>query len=281
MSVDVNEGAAAGGERHLTDMPSRADDADPSRSGRLRGKVAVVSGATSGIGASIATRLHSEGARVLITGRSAERGKKLAGELGEGAEYFVADLAEEDAATKIVRNVLDTFGAIHVLVNNAALDHTGSLLETPMADVRALFEINTFGAIRLTQAAGLAMWDHGGSIVNITSRLASIAVPTMSMYSASKGALLSFTRAAAVDLAPYNIRVNAVAPGMTRTPLYDEWIARQEDPADVEEATVGAIPLGRLAVPDDVAAAVAYLCSPDAAYITGTTIAVDGGYTAR
>jgi NAD(P)-dependent dehydrogenase (short-subunit alcohol dehydrogenase family) len=201
--------------------------------------------------------------------------------LGEGAEYFVADLAEEDAAMKIVRNVLDTFGAIHLLVNNAALDHTGSLLETPMGDVRALFEVNTFGAIRLTQAAGLAMRDHGGSIVNITSRLASIAVPTMSMYSASKGALLSFTRAAAVDLAPYNIRVNAVAPGMTRTPLYDEWIARQEDPADVEETTVGAIPLGRLAIPDDVAAAVAYLCSPDAAYITGTTIAVDGGYTAR
>jgi NAD(P)-dependent dehydrogenase (short-subunit alcohol dehydrogenase family) len=254
---------------------------DGPSSSRLADKVAIVSGATSGIGVAIATRLRSEGARVLVTGRSVERGEELAAKLGDGAVFFAANLADESAAAEIVRAAIEAFGRLDILVNNAAVDHTGPLLTTPMSEIRETFEINTFGAIRLIQAAGLAMRDAGGSIVNITSRLASIAVPTMGVYGASKGAMLSFTRAAAVDLAPHGIRVNAVAPGMTRTPLYDEWLAAQASPAEVERETVAAIPLGRLALPDDVAAAVAYLASDEASYLTGTTLAVDGGYTAR
>jgi NAD(P)-dependent dehydrogenase (short-subunit alcohol dehydrogenase family) len=114
----------------------------------------------------------------------------------------------------------------------------------------------------------------------VTSRLAVIGVPGMSLYSASKGALLSLTRAAAVELAPRNIRVNAVAPGMTRTPLYEAWLAQQPDPAQTEMSVLAGIPQGRLATAEDVAAAIAFLASDDAAHITGASLPVDGGYTA-
>ena len=121
----------------------------------------------------------------------------------------------------------------------------------------------------------------GGSIINITSRLASIGVPSMGIYSATKGAMLAFTKASAIDLAPFNIRVNAVAPGMTRTPLYDEWIAGLDNPEQHAAEVAAAIPLGRIAEPHDVAAVVAFLASPEASYLTGTSIPVEGGYLAK
>ncbi len=125
------------------------------------------------------------------------------------------------------------------------------------------------------------MWETGGSIINVTSRLATVGVLTMAIYSASKGAIRALTRAAAVELAPRGIRVNDVVPGMTKTRLYDPWLATQADPAQAEDEVVAAIPLGRLAQPDDIAAAVTYLASDEARYITGVTIPVDGGYTAK
>jgi NAD(P)-dependent dehydrogenase (short-subunit alcohol dehydrogenase family) len=248
---------------------------------RLRGRVALVTGATSGIGLTIAQRLSAEGAQLVITGRSRERGERVAADLGPRVRFIAADLTDEDAPRLLVDFAIAQFGTLDILVNNAAVDHVGDFLTTPMSEIRETFETNTFATIALIQAAGLAMRDSGGSIVNITSRLASIGVPTMGIYSAAKGAILSLTRAAAIELAPYRIRVNAVAPGMTKTPLYDAWLSGQGDPAAVEEATIGKIPLHRLAIPADVAAAVAYLASDDAAYLTGTSIPVDGGYTAQ
>lgn len=120
----------------------------------------------------------------------------------------------------------------------------------------------------------------GGAIVNVTSRLASIGVPAMAIYGASKGALLALTRAAAVELAPKRVRVNAVAPGMTRTPLFEAWIAARDDPNAMRERVLADIPQGRLAEPGDVAAAIAYLASDDARHVTGASLPVDGGYTA-
>lgn len=251
------------------------------RDARLAGKVALVTGATSGIGVKVFQRLLGEGAEVVFTGRSAERGGLLAAESGPRASFRAADLTDERSAQILVDECLSVFGRLDVLVNNAAMDHTGALLDVPMPEIRATFELNTFAAIRLLQVAGSAMTSTGGSIVNLTSRLASIGVPTMGIYSASKGAILALTRAAAIELAPLGIRVNAVAPGMTRTPLYDAWLARQPDPERVHAETVAEVPQGRLAEPDDVAAAVAYLASDDAAHVTGASIPVDGGYTAR
>lgn len=149
--------------------------------------------------------------------------------------------------------------------------------------MRATFETNVFAAAACLQAAGRAMRDarRGGSIINVTSRLASVGVPTMGIYSASKGAMLALTTAAAVELAPHDIRVNAVAPGMTRTSLYEQWLEEQADPAEMERRVASAIPLQRIATPADVAAAVVFLASLEAAYITGASIPVDGGYVAQ
>lgn len=246
-------------------------------------RVALVTGATSGIGVEIARRLVADGLRVVISGRSHDRGAAVAADLGAGATFVSADLTEPAAADALVQAVVSTHGRLDVLVNNAAIDHTGWLLETAATEVRATFETNVFAAIACLQAAARAMRDggRGGSIVNVTSRLASVGVPTMGIYSASKGALLALTTAAAVELAPHDIRVNAVAPGMTRTPLYEQWLAEQADPAETERRVVAAIPLKRIATTADVAAAVAFLASVDAAYVTGASIPVDGGYVAQ
>jgi NAD(P)-dependent dehydrogenase (short-subunit alcohol dehydrogenase family) len=250
--------------------------------GRFNGKTAIVTGATSGIGQTIAIRLHSEGAAVLVTGRDEERGHDLTRKLGGRARFIAADLTAADSADNVVAAATARFGRLDVLVNNAAVDHTGSVIDTPMTEIRDTFELNVFAAFRMLQAAGRVMAEGGGgAIINVTSRLATIGVSTMAIYSASKGAIRSLTRAAAVELAPQGIRVNDVAPGMTKTPLYDSWLAAQPDPVQVENNVIGAIPLRRLASPDDVAAAVAYLASDDARYITGATVPIDGGYTAQ
>jgi NAD(P)-dependent dehydrogenase (short-subunit alcohol dehydrogenase family) len=247
---------------------------------RLDGKVAIVTGASAGIGAAIAGRLASEGARVVGVGRRAEAGAELVDALGgqERARFVAGSVADRSTAEAAVEAAGDWDGP-HVLVNNAGIDHTGPVLETPAAEVRELFETNFFGALWMLQAAGQAMARRGGgSIINVTSRLASIGVPTMGLYGASKGALLSLTRGAAVELAPLGIRVNAVAPGQTRTPLTEAWLA-QEGPG-AGEAAVAGIPQRRFGEPEEVAATVAFLAAEESAHITGASIPVDGGYTA-
>ncbi|MBO0678234.1 SDR family oxidoreductase [Mycolicibacterium sp. S2-37] len=249
-------------------------------SDRLAGKAIVVTGATSGIGHATATRLHDEGARVLATGRDRDRGQSLVRSLGDDVRFVATDLTEPGAADTLAGACIQSFGTFDALVNSAALDHTGELASTPMDDVRRIFDVNTFAAIALMQAAARSML-RGGSIVNVTSRLAVVGVPTMAIYAASKGAVQALTLSAAVELAPRGIRVNAVAPGMTRTPLYDSWLATSPHPEQTEADVVSRIPLGRLADPEDVAAAVAYLVADDSRYVTGTTVTVDGGYTAQ
>jgi NAD(P)-dependent dehydrogenase (short-subunit alcohol dehydrogenase family) len=247
---------------------------------RLEGKVAIVTGASAGIGSAIAHRLVHEGARVVGVGRRAEAGAELVEALGgdKRARFVTGDVAEARTAQEAA-DAAGEWDGPQVLVNNAGLDHIGSVLHTSVAEVRELFETNFFGALSMLQAAGQAMGDRGGgSIINVTSRLASIGVPTMALYGASKGALLALTRGAAVELAPLGIRVNAVAPGQTRTPLTDTW-AKQAG-ADAAEAAVTGIPQRRFAEPEEVAAAVAFLAAAESAHITGASIPVDGGYTA-
>lgn len=243
-------------------------------------RVALVTGATSGIGVVVAEQLVADGFQVAISGRSAERGEQVAAELGPAARFFRADLTGEGNARALADEVAGAYGRLDVLVNNAAIDHTGDLLEVTEAEIRETFETNTFAAINVAIAAARHMRESGGSIINVTSRLASIGVPTMGIYSASKGAMLAFTTAAAVDLAKYNIRVNAVAPGMTRTPLYQEWLEGLPDPEAEARRVAAAIPMGRIAEPEDVAAVVRFLASPEAAYLTGASIPVEGGYLA-
>lgn len=246
-------------------------------------RVALVTGATSGIGVTIAEQLVDRGLRVVVTGRSEERGRDVEERLGDRVRFVRADLTAPGAGADIVARVVELFGRLDVAVNNAAIDHTNDLLEVGEEEIRTTFETNTFAAMNLLIAAARQMRDQGdgGAIINVTSRLASIGVPTMGIYSASKGAMLAFTKAAAIDLAPHNIRVNAVAPGMTRTPLYQEWLDGLADPEAEAKRVAEAIPLGRIAEPADVAAVVTFLASPEAAYLTGASIPVEGGYLAK
>ncbi|MER6530853.1 SDR family oxidoreductase [Streptomyces sp. NPDC001508] len=243
-------------------------------------RTAIVTGSTSGIGHDIARRLHADGFNVVITGRDEERGRQVRAQLGAHATFIALDLTADGAPAALTDAAIDTYGRLDVVVNNAAQDHTGDLLDVPLKDIRQVFEVNTLAAIAVLQEGAKRM-HHGGAIINISSRLASIGVPTMSIYSATKGAINALTTAAAVELADRNIRVNAVAPGMTRTPLYDAWVNDQADPEQTERDVVADIPLGRLAAPGDVAAAVSFLASEEANYITGACLPIDGGYTAR
>jgi NAD(P)-dependent dehydrogenase (short-subunit alcohol dehydrogenase family) len=245
-------------------------------------RVALVSGSTSGIGTEIARHLHADGFNVCVSGRSVSRGSALQSELGDRSHFVEADLTRDNAADELVAAVIERFGRLDVLVNNAAVDCTGSVLSASASEIRSTLETNTVSAILLLQAAARSMVDSGGgSIVNITSRLASAGVPGLSIYTASKGAMLSLTRTAAIELAEHGIRVNAVAPGLTRTPLYDEWMAELPNAEEVAREQAALIPLGRIAEPRDVAAAVSFLASSGAAYITGVSLPVDGGFLAK
>jgi NAD(P)-dependent dehydrogenase (short-subunit alcohol dehydrogenase family) len=172
-------------------------------------------------------------------------------------------------------------GHLDVLVNNAGIDFTSDLLETSIEDVRRVLDVNFIGVFTMLAEAARAMRGRGGSIVNVTSRTASIGIPTMSIYAASKGALLSLTRGAAVDLAQYGIRVNAVAPGLTETPMMRAWVESQSDPSVFRVRLAADIPQGRFASPGDVAAAILFLASDESGHITGASLPVDGGFTAR
>lgn len=245
--------------------------------------VALVTGSTSGIGRVVAERLVADGFRVVVTGRSATRGDAIADAMGNHATFIASDLTQSGAPAQLVSETVSRLGRLDVLVNNAAIDHTNDLLDVTDEEIRTTFETNTFAPMNMMIAAARVMKEQGdgGSIINVTSRLASIGVPTMGVYSASKGAMLAFTTAGAIDLAPFNIRVNAVAPGMTRTPLYEEWIASLDNPEQKAAEVAAAIPLGRIAEPEDVAAVVAFLASAQASYLTGVSIPVEGGYLAK
>ncbi len=238
------------------------------------GRVALVTGASRGVGAVTVARLRESGTRVIAVSRT------LAERRDDEVVELAADLADPTAARQVVAAGLEAFGRLDALVNNAGLDLAAPLLETSVDDAQRVFAVNALAPLWMIQAAAPALAERGGAIVNVTSRLAHIGVPEMAVYGASKGALRALTHGAAVELAPMGIRVNAVAPGMTETPLFSEWLEDRPDPdaarADVERR----IPLGKLATPEDVAAAILFLLSDSAAHITGITLPVDGGYTA-
>ncbi|MEZ5100724.1 MAG: SDR family oxidoreductase [Thermoleophilia bacterium] len=251
-------------------------------SGRLDGKVAIVTGATEGIGHAIAHAFAREGARLVVVARRPGPGEALAAELGGDAVFVAGDVAEPETADRAVAAALDRFGRLDVLVNNAGIDLSGvPLLETTPQQARDVFAVNALGSLWFLLAAGRAMaGGGGGSIVNITSRLGHVGLPGSVVYGATKGALHALTRGAAVEWARTGVRVNEIAPGLTETPMIKVWIEEQADPAAFREARQDSIPIGRFATPDEVAAAAIYFASDESASVTGACLSIDGGYTA-
>ena len=243
-------------------------------SGRLAGKVASVTGGTAGIGEATVRLFVEQGARVVIVARHAS-GRDV------GGTRFVAGDVTDRLTARAAVDAAEEWGGADVLVNNAAMDWTGTVLETSEEDVRRVLDTNFLGCLLMQQAAGAKMLERGrGSIVNVTSRTASVGVPTMGLYAAAKGALLALTRTAAIEWARQGVRVNAVAPGLTRTQLVRTWIDGQTDPAAFEKQVVSTIPQGRMAEPEEVASAILFLASDESKHVTGISLAIDGGYTA-
>jgi NAD(P)-dependent dehydrogenase (short-subunit alcohol dehydrogenase family) len=251
-------------------------------SGRLEGKTAIVTGATEGIGEAITRTFVREGAQVVAVARRTEPGETLAAELGAKVLFVAGDVGDPDTADLVVAAALRQFGALDILINNAALDLSSvPLLETTQEQARRVFDVNALGALWMLLACGRVMAKRGGgSIVNITSRLSLVGLEGSAVYGATKGALLALTRGAAVEWAQFDVRVNAVAPGLTETPMIRTWIEGQDDPLAFRRRREDAIPQHRFARPDEIALATLYLASEESSAITGASLSVDGGYTA-
>ena len=255
----------------------------------LAGKVAIVTGGASGIGAGIVERFLAEGARVVIADIERDRGEGFAATLGADAVFRLTDVSDPDQVDALVTGAVETFGGLDVMVNNAGVSSKmhRSFLDDDLADFRRVMAVNVLGVMAGTRDAARQMaTSGGGSIVNMSSIGGIQAGGGVMTYRASKAAVIMFTKSAAIELAHYEIRVNAIAPGNIPTPLLKtttsekspEELARFEHA--IREQMRADRPLKREGTTADIAEAVLYLASDRARYVTGTVLPVDGGTVA-
>ncbi len=242
--------------------------------GRLEGKVAIVTGAGSGIGAASARRFHAEGAKVVLADISGQE-EAIAKELGEGALAVHTDVSQSESVQALIAATEKAFGRLDVLYNNAGID--GEI--APVADMTEagwdkVQGINLRGVfLGIKYAIPAMLRAGGGSIINTASMAATVAFPQMSSYCAAKGGVIMLTKTAAAENAVHGIRVNAISPGTIQTGITDTL------PPDMIKAIIAANPVGRIAQASEVASLAVFLASDESGFITGSDYMIDGGYT--
>lgn len=238
----------------------------------LTQRTALVTGATGGIGAAIARALHAQGAVVALHGRRADALEGLAAELGSRVHVLPADLATDGAAEQLVKDAEAAMGGLDILVSNAGLTRDTLLMRMKDADFDQVIDVNLKAGFRLARAAMKGMMKRRyGRIVAVTSVVGHMGNPGQANYAASKGGLTAMIKAIAHEVASRGITANCVAPGYIATPMTD--VLTDEQKTGLLEK----VPVGRLGSPEDVAAAIVYLASAEAAYVTGQTLHVNGG----
>jgi NAD(P)-dependent dehydrogenase (short-subunit alcohol dehydrogenase family) len=247
---------------------------------RLEGRVALVTGAGAGIGRAIARTLASEGAHVYVTDIDGAAAESVAREItagGGSAQGLAADVSRGQDVTAMFRAAEAGHGRLDVLVNNAGLNVRGDFRHLSDADWVKIREVNLDGVVRVARDGFALLKASGrGSLVNIASIMGHRGLRQLTAYSATKGAVLALTRGLAVEYAPFNIRVNALAPGFVETAL----TARALKNPGIHKALLDSTPLRRFGLPEEIARAALFLASDDASYVTGAELAVDGGMSA-
>jgi len=252
--------------------------------GRVHAKVAIVTGAASGLGAASARRLAEEGASVMLTDRSVAAGEAVAEAIvtiGGKAAFMAHDVTSEEDWAAVVAGTLKGFGRIDVLVNNAGVGGGAPLMEMALADWRALLAINLDGVFLGMRAAGAAMAQAGGSIINLSSILGKVGQAGAGAYCASKGGVLMLTKAAALEWAPLKIRVNSIHPGYIDTPMVSQALHNAENGNEMRDLIISRHAMGRLGLPREIADGVVFLASDESSFMTGAELVIDGGYTAQ
>jgi NAD(P)-dependent dehydrogenase (short-subunit alcohol dehydrogenase family) len=242
---------------------------------RLENLTALVTGASSGIGEAVSSHFRREGARLLLTGRREQLDTARPEDV-----YVPGDLNDEAFVASLAKEAAESFGTVDVVVLNHGLQAGGPLTEMSYEDARDVLHSNLLSSFLVMKHFAQLMPESGGSFVLVGSRLGIVGKPEEVLYSAAKGGLIMLAKGAAIEWAPRNIRVNVAAPGLTATPIIEASFQRRPDPEAYRRQRESQIPLQRLATPEEIADAVLFLASPEASYITGAVLPIDGGYTA-
>lgn len=253
---------------------------------RVKGKVALVTGAGLGLGRAAALMLAREGAKVVVTDIKEAEGDAVADEIvsaGGEAMFLHHDVADANAWRRVVTSAVSRFGGLDILVNNAGVALAANVEDTTDEQWRWLMSINLDAVFYGTRQVIEVMKAKGGSIINLSSIEGLIGDPNLAAYNASKGGVRIFTKSAALHCAKsgYRIRVNSIHPGYIWTPMVEGFLGAHADPAAARAATEALHPLGHLGEPDDIAYGVVYLASDESKFVTGAELVIDGGYTAQ
>ncbi len=244
------------------------------------GKVALVTGGTSGIGEATAIAFAHAGAKVILSGRREKEGTQVVSEikkLGGDAAFVRADIAKDANVKAMVDFTVATYGRLDIAFNNAGVEWKGPLNQATEAEYRRIFDINVWGVLNsMRHEIPVMLKTGGGAIVNTSSVAGHIGLGEVSIYIASKHAVEGLTKAVALEFAKQNIRINAIAPGVIATEMFDRFAGDA-----LRDQITSIVPVARVGASEEIAAAVLYLCSDNAKYTTGTSLVVDGGYVAQ